>query len=98
MYAKISTTAAGQSELVAAVSGSRIRVMGFMLNAASAATAKFQSANTDKTGAMSFAANSTIAAPLWDGDGHFETEQSEALNLNTSVGIQFSGYLVYRLV
>lgn len=98
MYVKISTTAAGQSELVAAVADKRIRVMGFMLNAASAATAKFQSASTDLTGAMSFAANGTITGQLQEGDGHFETVAGEALNLFTSVGIQFSGYLVYRLV
>ena len=80
MYLKIDDATAGQSELVAAVTDKRIRVMGFNLTGASACTAKFQSANTDLTGPMALG-TCAVVAPVDNGEGWLETASGEALNL-----------------
>jgi hypothetical protein len=93
--AVISKAATG--EIVAAVTGKRIRVHGYVLVTTTAVAAKWQSASTDLTGAMPGGSNSVISVPH-NPDGWFETAVSEALNLNLSGSVQVSGHLYYSVV
>lgn len=86
-FASISST--GSGDTLALVSGKKIRVLAMFFVVAGATTVKFQSgATTDKTGAMSFAANGGISLPF-NPTGWFETVSGEKLNhvLGSSVGI-----------
>lgn len=89
--AAISVTA-GTNELVAAVTGKRIKVFSYAVVATGAGTVKFQSASTDLTGAMSFAANGGISCAPGD-DPWFATAAGEALNIVTSGSA--AGHLSY---
>ncbi len=95
MYLKIDDATSGQSELVAAVSGKSIRVLGYVLTGASACSAKFQSASTDLTGPLFLGA--PVVVPN-DNSGWIETVAGEALNLFTSANVQVSGHINYQLV
>ena len=98
-HLKIDTANAGQTEIIAAPGvGKHLRVMGYVLTGATAVvTAKWQSASTDKTGPMSFAAG-PVVAPIDNGDGWMATADNEALNLFLNSAIQVSGHLVYRII
>lgn len=91
--AAIAQTAAGTTEVVAAVANKKIRVTGWVIVMNAAGTAKFQSASTDKTGTMSFAANggaSVNGVPILCASG-------EALNLVTATSFA-NGYVSYQLI
>lgn len=90
-HASISVSS-GTTALVAAVSGKRIRVYSYALVLTSAGTAKFQSASTDKTGAMSFAANGGISCAPGDSPW-LSTASGEALNIVTTASAE--GHLSY---
>lgn len=85
--------AAGQTAVVAAAgAGVRIYVVGWMLSLDAAGTLKFQSANTDLTGAMSVG-----TAPVGQTGSNiplFRTAANEALNITTATG-KAAGYVVY---
>lgn len=91
--------AAGDTELVAAVTGKRIRVLSFSLVAADALTARFESGagGTALTGIMDLAANQEIGHGHFHPGGHFETAAGEALSLELSAGTA-DGYLTYQLI
>lgn len=91
----ISTTAT--AALVAAVTGKRIRVHGYVIQAAGTVNVKFQSASTDLTGAMPQAANTGVATQFAK-DGWFDTAAGEALNIHLSGSVQVSGHLRYSVV
>lgn len=96
-FALISTASTGDQQVVAAVTGKKIRVLSYTIVSTSANAVKFRSASTDKTGAMALAANggvSTSYSPV----GHFETVAGEALNINLGSAAQISGHLTYCLV
>jgi hypothetical protein len=93
-FAAISAPNSGNNEVVAAVSGKKIRVLGYVLVASGAVNAKFRSTNTDKTGLLYLAQNGGVSAPF-SPVGHFETAAGEALNLNLSGSVAVGGHLVY---
>lgn len=90
--AAIAQTAAGTTQVVAAVASKRIRVTGFVIVMNAAGTAKFQSASTDKTGAMSFAANGGASSDI-----PILCATNEALNIVTATSFA-NGYVSYQLV
>lgn len=101
--AKIDCAGAGQNTIVAAVDGKRIRVLGYTIVAAGSVTAKWQSASTDLSGAMSMIVGTPISPPPSAGQFGYksaiiETENGEALNLNLGGAVQVSGHLEYELV
>lgn len=101
-FAKISTAASGQTQLVAGQAGRTIRVHAFFLVAASAVTAKFQSGSTDLTGAMSMITGTPLQAqpaPLQVSarGAHFETNAGDDLNLNLGGAVQVSGWIEYSV-
>lgn len=101
-FKKIDTTSS--VELVAAVSGARIRVTGLFLSMATASTIKLQSATTDLMGTMSLAAATPLvlpSSPPHEGSGerpgYCETATGEALNIVLGGAVQTSGVLEYEV-
>src|SRR5213592_5010247 len=96
-FAPISTAASGNTQLVAAVGGAKIRIVGLMLVVAGTVAVKFVSGGSpDLTGAMTLAVGKWISAesvPF----GVVETAAGAALNINLGSAVQTSGWLVYVL-
>lgn len=98
-YAVIDHATSGNNTLVAAVTGKKIRVLAFLLVAAGAVSARFESDadGTALTGVMSLAANAVVEASH-NPAGWFETAAGELLNLELSGAVSVDGVLVYALV
>ncbi len=91
------TATSGDNELVAAVSGYKIRVLSFVLVPTGNQTAQFQSSTTSNlTGVMTTLAGTPIVAKL-QREGLFETVSGEKLNLATSASTA-AGHLTYCLI
>lgn len=97
--ALIDAGAAGNNTLVAAEPAKKIRVISFIAVGAGAVNAAFQSGagGTALTGAMPFAANTTLVAPD-NPNGWFETAAGTLLNLSLSAAVGVRGCLKYVLV
>lgn len=101
--AVVSVASSGNNEIVAAVSGRRIRVLGYVIVSSGAVNAKWRSASTDLSGAMSMVDGEAIQAPPvpatigYIPDGWFMTAPGEALNLNLDGAVQVSGHIIYDL-
>jgi hypothetical protein len=96
-FAVITSSASGNTAVVAADATHKIRVLKYAVVSAGANTVKFQSATTDICGAMQFAANGGISesyCPV----GHFETAANQALNINLGSALAVGGSLVYVLI
>ena len=96
LYAAVSASSAGDTTVVPAVSGKRIRVVAFALVAAGTVTVKFRSGSTDITGGMRLVEAGGVAH-AFDG-GLFQTAVGQALVINLSAGQPVGGYVVYREV
>ena len=87
--ADLDATSSGNTQLVAAVSGKKIRVVGVVITnkGSSLITTKFQSSTTDITASHGHAANGGgYARTASMGSFLFETVAGEALNFNLSAG------------
>lgn len=97
-YAKIAASSSGNNALVAAVEGKKIRVIAYLIIAAGAVNAKFQSdgATTpvDLTGLHYLTTNTGACAPF-NPVGWFQSEDGKSLDLNLSAGTAVGGQLVY---
>lgn len=98
--APVAATSSGNTSVVAAVTGKRICVTRVMVVTKTALDLKFQSATTDITGAMGYAAGGGwrdgIARNADDADDClFETAVGEALNINLSGAGTVGGYISY---
>jgi hypothetical protein len=94
-FAKISCSSSGNNEIVAAVTGKKIRVISWDVSPSDAVNFKWRTASTDITG-LYYAVNAGngVSKP-WNPLGYFETVSDEALNLNLSGAIAVGGSLVY---
>jgi len=95
-YAKITASSNAANEIVAAVSGARIRVLSYHLSFSGSVNAKWQSASTDLTGLTYGVVNVTTAAE--SSAGLFQTAVGEALNLHLSAGTAVGGHITYQEV
>jgi hypothetical protein len=95
-YASINATNSGNTQVVGAVSGKRIRVIAYAVIASATVNIRFRSGSTDITGAMRLVEGGGIAH-AYDG-GLFETAVGQALNINLSTNATVGGYIVYREV
>lgn len=95
-YFKIDS-ASGTFEVVAAVSGKRIRVLSWYLSnsGAAACTVKWQSAAVDLTGPLSLANDVAGSVAQFNPAGHFQTAAGAALNITQSGTEQLGGYGSY---
>lgn len=87
----------GDTTVVSAVAGKKIRVMEFFLVPTGTATLRFESGTggTALTGQMSTVTGNPIASG-YSPDGHFETGVGELLNIEfVGVGLTISGWLTY---
>lgn len=100
IFAAIAASGSGDNTLVDAVSGYKIRVLGYTFIVSGAVNVKFQSAadGDDLTGTMVFDAASKGASVTVNGLGLFETAPGELLNLNLSGAVGVNGHLTYQLV
>jgi hypothetical protein len=94
LYAPINATNSGNTQVVGAVSGKRIRVIAFAVIASATVNIKFQSGTSDITGSMRVVEGGGIAH-AYDG-GLFQTAVGQALNINLSANATVGGYVVYR--
>lgn len=91
------SASSGNSTLVAATAGYRIRVLSYVLVPTANQTAQFQSSTTSNlTGVMTTLAGTPIVQPFQK-EGVFETVAGELLNLSTSASTM-KGHLTYCLV
>ena len=99
-YAVIDDALSPDNTLVAAVSGKKIRVLGFFLVAAGAVTARFESdtGGTALTGQMTLGAGDPFVSTGFCPLGWFETLAGELLNLELSATNSVDGALTYTLV
>jgi len=95
-FAKIEATGAGNTLIVPAVSGKRIRVIAYAVVAAQPTRITFRSGTTDITGSMQMVEGGGIAH-AYDG-GLFQTAPNQPLNINLSLDATVGGYVVYREV
>lgn len=95
-FGTIVVSASGVTNLVAAVSTKKIRVLGFVLTANAAVNVKFQShvTPTDITGLHYLAQNSIVTVP-YNPKGWFQTIAGEALDINLSGNVAVGGYFLY---
>lgn len=86
------------ADVVALVTGKKIRVLCAYFTTLTAITVKFQSGgSTDITGAFSMGATDDLNLG-WCPVGWFETAAGEKLNLVMSAGVQTDGIIVYQEV
>lgn len=91
----ISCSSSGNNEIVAAVSGKKIRVLAWDVSPSDVVNFKWRTANTDITG-LYYAANAgNGVSKSFSPVGYFETASDEALNLNLSAAEAVGGSLVY---
>lgn len=97
-FALIDASSAGNTQVVGAVSGKRIRVVAYAVVSSGAVNVRFRSgANTNLTGPMRLVEAGGVAH-AFEG-GLFETAVGDALNINlTSPPAQVGGYVVYEEV
>ena len=99
--AAISATSDGDNTIVAAVSGKRIRVLGYVLNVNAAGTVQWKSgASTALSGAMELVDGGGVSAPMIGIPGRFwfQTASGEALVLATATGVDGLGHVAYETV
>ncbi|MAH47362.1 hypothetical protein CMI37_16170 [Candidatus Pacearchaeota archaeon] len=95
-YAVLNAAADGTREVVAAVTGSKIRVLALVADqqADAAATMQFKSATTAIMGELVSANTKMLVVLPFSSAGWFETSAGEALQVTTA-GTDVTGCLVY---
>jgi hypothetical protein len=93
----LDASASGNTAIVAAVTGKRIRVRSYQIIANGAVVVQFRSANTQIS--PSYYANAAgwqITVPYDQPVGYFQTAVSEALNINLSAAVGVSVQVMYE--
>jgi hypothetical protein len=101
LYAKISTTASGDTTVVTGISGKRIVVLGYTVLVSADTTLKWKSGSTDLTGPMPVVASGGISPVMSSGTymdefGVLKCADGENLVLNSSATANCGGHLTYR--
>lgn len=97
----LSATSDGNNTVVAAITGKKIRVKGYVLNVNAAGTVQWKSGtSTALSGAMELVDGGGVSAPLaGPKDGFwFETASGEALVITTAAGVDALGHVAYEIV
>lgn len=96
-YARVNATADGDNTVIAAVTGAKIRVIGYLLTVTAAGTIKLQDTAATPVihGELSLPANGV--APYAGGlyCPAFETAVDQGVEINVPVGVDCLGYLTY---
>lgn len=95
MFAPISVSVIGSNQIVAGISGKKVRVLKYTIVTTNAVSVKFNSPNgSDLTGPMPLAANAGVGGAFCP-VGLFETVPGDALILNLSNAATVAGHLTY---
>ena len=96
----IDHAASGDNEIVAAIAGRKIRVMGFVAIGAGAVNVRFESgaSGTALTGQMTIAGAGGQIEAQYNPLGWFETAEGQSLNMELSGAVSVDGFLVYIVV
>ncbi len=96
-FASFSDATGDQNVVVAAVTGKKIRVLSYTMNAAGALnTIAWQSASTALSGVFDYADMATVSAE--SEYGLFETAAGEALNITMTAAALVAGHVSYVLI
>lgn len=95
---KLAVAASGQSQVIAAQAGKRIRVFGVYYVCRVATDVKFQSAATDITGTQANVAGGGVAWCSANERCLFECVVGEALNIVLNVANDVGGVIQYDVV
>lgn len=95
-FAVITASSSGVTNVVAAVTSKKIRVLAFVLTSNAAVNAKFQShvTPTDLTGLLYMGASGVLPG-AYNPKGHFQTLSGEALDINLSGAVTVGGWMIY---
>jgi hypothetical protein len=96
-FATISASMSGNTSVVSAVTGRKLRVLSYTYVVEGAVDVKFTDESGDLTGAMTHGTEGegvAVAATA----GLFETTAGEALRINLSANINVRGHLSYKEV
>lgn len=96
-FAFVNASSTGNTAVVAAITGQKIRVLAVLAVATLANNIKFQSATTDKTALFPIGDNGGFVLP-YNQAGWFETAEGEALNINMSVATATGIQITYEVV
>ena len=98
-YRVINASTAGDTLVVPAVSGKRIRVLAYVLVSSGMVTVRWRSGSgsgtMDLTGGMQLVTGGGVAAEYWG--GLFETGVGEGLWLNLSSSVSVGGHITYEV-
>ena len=94
LFAAVSQGGAGTTQLVAAVTGQRIKVVNYVVVMSAGGTLKFVDGAGDLTGAMALAANGGVSASGEASCPWFQTGVGSALSVTTTGGAAM-GHLSY---
>ncbi len=99
LFAKVDTATGGDTQVVAASVGNKIKLLSCKLVSSGTVSTKWRSGTTDLEGANPLVANSGYILPASSpGQGHYlETAVNTALNINLSGAVQVSGHISYYL-
>ena len=97
-YAFLDATDSGDTELVAAVTGKKIRVLRCIFIATTAVTAKLRSATTPITAGFPLGATAGFVMSSDDSYGWCETVAGQALNVNLGAAVATGVNVVYEEV
>ncbi len=99
LFAVITASSSGITELVAASAGKKIRVISYNYVVNAAVNVAFRSGSTTVIGGLGYWGEQGRGkvAP-YNPDGWFETAAGEALNVNLSGNVAIGGELVYVLI
>ena len=92
--AKINATTSGETQVVAAVTGKKLRVISVIFTTSAAISIGWRSASNVKIDPMSFAQNGGMTEQ-WRRGHFFETNTGEALNIYLSSNANVRGSLCY---
>jgi len=96
-FATIAATASGDTEVVAAVSGRKIKVLSFYYVTDAATNIRFRSATNSIAGSglLRWGAADNGIAPGYSPVGYFIGSTGEALNINLSANANVDGGVTY---
>jgi len=103
LYGSISLSTLGDTTVVPAISGYRVRVLGYVISAAGAVSVQFKSGSTAISGPMSMVAGSNItthpsASTEQSEMGVVQTNPDEAFVINLSAAVVVGGHVNYKYV
>ena len=103
LYESISLSTLGDTTIVPAIAGYRVRILGYVIAAAGTVSVQFKSGSNVISGPMAMIAGSNITThPSANTDqsemGVVQTNPDEAFIINLSVAVAVGGHINYKYV